>query len=120
MPMRLRAPRGMHLITVFNRLGITEQMKQKTKAQANASLVLESVAKGEAELAFAVSNNILSVKGVEVVALFPEELQYWVVTTLGIATRASQPEAARALVSHLTSPVAAAVLKANGLELATR
>lgn len=106
---------GAHLAKVFERLGITEQMTPKTKPQSEARLSLESLARGEAELGFAVSNNILAVKGVEVAGLFPEDIQYWVVTALGVAVKTKHEEAARALIAYLTSNEVAAVLKTNGL-----
>lgn len=109
---------GAHLAHVFDRLGIAEQMRPKTRPQAEARLALESLARGEAELGFAVSNNILAVKGVEIAGLFPEDIQYWVVTALGLSTKTNLSQVAKELISHLTSSAAAPVLKANGLEAA--
>src|SRR4029077_15699441 len=50
------APEGaisIHLPKVFDRLGITEQIKIKTKSEKSVDRVLEAVANGEAELGFA-------------------------------------------------------------------
>jgi molybdate transport system substrate-binding protein len=59
---------------------------------------------------------LLSAKGVQLVGLLPAELQNWFVNTAGVSTVAKQPEAAKALIKHLTTPEAAAVTKASGME----
>ena len=104
-----------HLPKVFDRLGIAEQMKGKTKPNALVR-VPQVVAAGEVELAIAGIPTLLSVKGVQVVGLLPAELQNWFVNTAGVSAAAKQPDAAKALIKHLTAPEAAAVIKANGME----
>jgi molybdate transport system substrate-binding protein len=107
---------GIHLATVFDRLGIFEQMKTKTKVQEVAALAAQAVADGEAELAFATTANLLSVRGVELAGLFPPELQHWIVLTAGVATASKEVDAAKALIKHLTAPEAVTVIRAKGLE----
>lgn len=115
---------GIHLATVFKRLGIAEQMTAKNKRleksdreqQRGQSLSLQALANGEAELGFAFSNEFMSVRGVQFVGPFPPELQRYAVFTAGVATRAEQPEAAKALIKFLRSPAAIAVIKAKGME----
>ena len=104
-----------HLPKVFDRLGIAEQMKGKTKLNALVR-VPQVIAAGEVELAIAGIPTLLSVKGVQVVGLLPAELQSWFVNTAGVSAAAKQPDAAKALIKHLTAPEAAAVIKANGME----
>ncbi|MBI2360429.1 MAG: substrate-binding domain-containing protein, partial [Deltaproteobacteria bacterium] len=50
---------------------------------------------------------------------FPPELQSYNLYTAGVGTAAEQPEAAKALIKFLTSPAAAAVIKAKGMEPVT-
>ena len=104
-----------HLPKVFDRLGIAEQMKGKTKLNALVR-VAEVVAAGEVELAIAGVHTLLSVKGVQVVGLLPAELQSWFVNTAGVSAAARQPDAAKAFIKHLATPEAAAVIKAKGME----
>ena len=59
---------------------------------------------------------ILSVKGVQLVGLLPGELQSWFVNTAGVSAAAKQPDAAKALIKYLTTPEAAAVIRAKGME----
>jgi molybdate transport system substrate-binding protein len=58
----------------------------------------------------------MSAKGVQLVGLLPAELQNWFVNTAGIGSAAKEPDAAKALIKHLTTPEAAAVIKARGME----
>jgi len=110
---------GIHLARVFQRLGISEQMKAKTKPQQGAEGLAQAVAGGEAELGFMFTNQLLSVRGVALIGPFPPELQNYNVFTAAVGTAAKQPEAAKALIKFLTSPAAVAVIKAKGMELAT-
>jgi molybdate transport system substrate-binding protein len=53
---------------------------------------------------------------VQFVGLLPAEFQDWFVNTAGVSATAKQPDAAKALIRHLTTPEAAAVIKAKGME----
>ncbi|MBI4192854.1 MAG: substrate-binding domain-containing protein [Betaproteobacteria bacterium] len=108
---------AIHLPGLFERLGIAEQMKAKTKPYRKG---LAAVADGEAELGFALTNELLSFfSSVELVGPLPPELQRYFVFIAGVGTAAEQPEAAKALIRFLRSPAAVAVIKAKGLEPAT-
>jgi molybdate transport system substrate-binding protein len=104
-----------HLPKVFDRLGIAEQVKGKTKPNA-LDRVAPAVAAGDVELAIAGVPTLLSVKGVQLVGLLPGELQSWFVNTAGVGAAAGQPDAAKALIKYLATPEAAAVMKAKGME----
>lgn len=109
---------GLHLAKVFAKLGITEQMKPKIKPQQIVERVPQAVAAGEAELGFAPSTVLLAAAGIELVGPFPAHVQDYIVYMAGIGAAAKQPEAAQALVRHLTTPSAVALLKVKGFELA--
>lgn len=106
---------GRHLPKVFERLGIAEQMKGKTKPNALVR-VPQVVAAGEVELAIGGIPSLLSVKGVQIVGLLPAELQSWFVNTASVSATAKQPDAAKALIKYLATPEAAAVIRAKGME----
>jgi molybdate transport system substrate-binding protein len=111
---------GIHMTSVFRRLGITEQMKAKYRrqqvAEGKQQSTLPRVASGEAEFGFSFTNEILSARGVELVGPLPLELQRYSLFTAGVATAAREPAAARALIAFLRSPPAVAVIKAKGME----
>jgi molybdate transport system substrate-binding protein len=106
---------GRHFAMVLDRLGIAEQVKAKAKPSA-PERVAPAVASGEAELAIAMTLDMTSTKGVQLVGPFPGDLQYSFVNTAGVSSTAKQPDAAKALIKHLTTPEAVAVIKANGME----
>ena len=106
---------GRHLSQAFDRLGIAEQLKAKTKPNALAR-VAQVLAAGEVELAIAGIPTLLSVKGVQIVGLLPGELQSWFVNTAGVSAAAKEPDAAKALIKYLATPEAAAVIRAKGME----
>jgi molybdate transport system substrate-binding protein len=107
---------GEHFIKLLDRLGIADQVKGKIKPYA-PERVVQAVANGEAELAIGGTFDLTSTKGAQFVGLLPAELQNWFVNTAGVSATAKQPEAARALIKHLTTPEAAAVIRAKGMEM---
>jgi len=106
---------GPHIAKALDRLGIAEQVRAKTKPNP-PDRVPQVVAAGEVELALGAGPLLAAAKGVQLVGLLPAELQNWFVNTAGISAAAKQPDAARALIKHLTTPEAAAAIKAKGME----
>ena len=106
---------GKHFISVFERLGISEEMKAKIVAQKAPSDVAGAVAKGEAELALFITN-ALRVPGVDYVGPIPAEFDQKLVFTAGVSAKAQQFQAASELIKYLTSPAAIAAMKASGLD----
>ena len=105
-----------YLASLFKRLGITEQMKSKTKYTSAGIAIFQAVAKGEAELALATINSFEPVPGAELLGPFPAELQHYTVYTAGIGAAAKEREAGKALIKFLKAPAAVPVLKAKGVE----
>jgi len=105
---------GYSIARAFDRLGITEQMKAKMKAQLNPAQVVAVVAKGEVELGIFLLN-VLTAPGLDVVGPFPDELQENVVFTAAIASDAKQVGAAKTLIDYLKSPPAIMAIKAKGM-----
>ena len=109
------AESGVHMLRVFDRLGITEQMEAKTKAMpVNTGYVAELVVRGEAEMAAQQMSELIAVPGVKVTPL-PPEFQLIIVFSAGVSAGSTEPGAVNALLNFLTSQEAAAVLAAKGL-----
>jgi molybdate transport system substrate-binding protein len=107
---------GVHLSTVvFPQLAIADQMKGKRKKVEGVSGP-NLVARGEAELAIQQVSELLEVPGVELVGPLPAEIQKITIFAVGVATGATQPDAAWALMNFLASPAAIKAIKKSGLE----
>ena len=106
---------GIHFSGLIERLGIAREVQAKAVRQPGG-LVGELVATGKAEIAIQQIPELMAVKGVELVGPLPAELQATTVSSAGIFADAKQPDAARALLDFLSTPGAARVFKAKGLE----
>ena len=105
---------GTQLAGIYARLGITDEMKAKTKAQPGPKQIVEAVANGDAELAVFLLNVLIDPR-LDIVGPFPAEVQREVVYAVGVAANSKEPEAAKAFVAYLMSPPAIAVIKAKGM-----
>ena len=99
---------------MYERLGITDEMKAKTKAQPAPKQIVEAVGNGEAELAV-FSINVLIDPRLDIVGPFPADVQREVVYAAGVAANSKESEPAKAFLAYLMSPQAVAVIKANGM-----
>jgi molybdate transport system substrate-binding protein len=106
---------GTYVLAALDRLGIAAEMKSKLKAFAGSATV-RSVVTGEVEMVLSGLGPILGEPGAELVGSLPQELQTYIVFTLGMGAAARDPDASKALIRFLTSPAAVPMLKAKGLE----
>ena len=114
--MSLQGASGIYFKGLLERLGIAAEMQPKLKPVPGGPFVVGPVARGEVELAVITTPYIVVEPGAELVGPLPGALQQYIVYTAGMAAGAPQPDAARALIAYLRSPVAAAVLKSKGLD----
>jgi molybdate transport system substrate-binding protein len=105
---------GAYIAKVYERLGIGEDMKAKTRVQSGPTAIAPAVAKGEAELGIFLTN-VFNTAGVELVGPFPADLQQELVFASAIAADAGETDAAKALIDYLKTPAAIAAIKAAGM-----
>jgi len=105
---------GAYIATVYERLGIAEAMKAKTKVQVAPTAIAPAVASGEAELGIFLAN-VFNAPGIELAGPFPADLQQELVFPAAIATNVKQPAAAKTLIDFLKTPAAVAAIKAAGM-----
>jgi molybdate transport system substrate-binding protein len=105
---------GAYIATVYARLGISEEMKAKTKVQTAPTAIAPAVANGEAELGVFLAN-VFNQPGIEVAGSFPADLQQELVFPAAVATAAKEGAAARQLIEFLKTPAAARAMRAAGM-----
>lgn len=105
---------GTQLAGIYERLGIGEAMKAKTKAQPTPAQIVEAVAKGEAEYAVFLTN-ILADPRLDLVGPFPAAIQREVVYAGAVSAATREPDAAKAFITFMMSPAGAAILKSRGM-----
>lgn len=105
---------GAYVLSVLNKLGITDAVKPKFKVQATTGDIPKAVASGNAEIGvFTIS--VLVGPGVEIAGPFPGDLQQDLLFTAAPATDTKSADAAKAFINFLKSPESVAVMKAKGL-----
>jgi molybdate transport system substrate-binding protein len=99
---------------VLGRLGIAEQLKDKTALAAVGEDAVRRVANGESEMVIVQSSEITAVPGAELVGPLPDEFQNDIPYEAVVLKASNAPDAARAFVKHLTSPAGLEAFRAAG------
>ena len=107
---------GVYLSTeLFPKLGIADQIKAKSR-KIEADPVGGVVATGQFEIGFQQIAELRPVKGIDIVGELPPGAQKVTIFAAGIPTTATHPQAAKALIQWLASPVAYDAIRKSGLE----
>jgi molybdate transport system substrate-binding protein len=109
-------PSGVYLAGLFEKMGIGEAVKAKTRQVPSGQTVGPIIANGEAEIGFQQVSELAHADGVDYIGPLPSEIQSITVFAAGIHTAAPHPDAAKALVQVLKTPSAVGVMKKHGLE----
>jgi molybdate transport system substrate-binding protein len=110
---------GVYFAKLLERMGIADQMKDKTKFPPPSGNAANLVVSGEAELAIQQEPEVMAVAGVDMVGPLPGDLNNITVFAAGVGSGTKESDAAKALIKFLHTPEAAAVFKARGLVPAT-
>jgi molybdate transport system substrate-binding protein len=105
---------GAYITKVYDRLGIGDEIKAKTKAQLAPTAIAPAVANGEAELGIFLVN-VFNAPGIELVGPFPDDLQQELFFTAAMAADTKAPDAAKAFIDYLKTPAVTAAIKASGM-----
>jgi molybdate transport system substrate-binding protein len=111
---RSEGPSGVYIAALLERMGIAEEMKPKIVV-VRGRLVGDALVKGEAEIGVQQVSELKSVPGVDVLPM-PAEIAHVTVFSAGLTAQAKDSEPVQALIKFLTSPAAAPVIKAKGLD----
>jgi molybdate transport system substrate-binding protein len=113
------ATAGKIVMQMLARLGIAGEVKEKMRFFPNGYAAMGWLAssRGLLEMGITQVTEILPNKDVQYAGPLPDAFQMKAVYSLGLASRAAHPEAARQFAAALTSPVSRKVLIAAGYEL---
>jgi molybdate transport system substrate-binding protein len=109
-----KGPSGLYVAELLQRLGLAAEMKDKT-VFAIGRPVGEAVASGEAEIGMQQIIENQPVEGAHLVGPLPPELVNYVMYSAGFAPTATRSPG-QAFVKFLTSPEAARIIRAKGME----
>jgi molybdate transport system substrate-binding protein len=109
-------PSGVYMLSVFEKLGVTDQIKGKLKQTPSGVFVGTLIASGETEIGFQQVAELVHFPGIDYVGPLPGDLQRMTVFSTGVHAGVKEPDAAKALVKFLTAPAAAPVIRKHGLE----
>jgi len=110
------SPVGAHLIPVFDRLGIANEVKPKLKLTAGGPGSFQAVIKREAELSFSQLTEVVAEQQVDNLGLLPGEIQNFTAFVTAVPQGAKQAAAAKSLMEFLNSPKANSLFRAKGLD----
>ena len=109
------AAAGVSFNETLKKLGIAEQMQPKLKLAKGGAGAMEMVAKGEVDIGLTFLSE-MSEPGIVVVGPLPREISTPTRLVGFVSSHAKDPAAAKALLDYLSSPEAAAVYTAQGMQ----
>ncbi|MEO8052862.1 MAG: substrate-binding domain-containing protein [Acidobacteriota bacterium] len=101
---------------MFERLGIAEAIASKVKLESGTEVAGENVAQGRTEIEIVPLSEIPLVNGVQILGPLPGDLQHYLRFQAALSANAKDAGAATKAIQFLTSPAAAPVFKAKGME----
>jgi molybdate transport system substrate-binding protein len=114
-----RASTGLYLETLFQRLGLTDQIAGKSTRYPDGASVMEHLVKGSTrEIGFGAITEILLFrdKGLKLAGPLPPEVQNYTTYAASAVAGSANAQAARSFVQFLGSPAGRAIFTAHGIE----
>jgi molybdate transport system substrate-binding protein len=109
-------PSGAHLMRVFERWGIVHDMASRIVQAPPGVAVGTLIARGEVELGFQQTSELIGLEGIDVLGPLPADIQALTVFRGAICTSARAPQRARELLAFMNAPEADAVKLSHGME----
>jgi molybdate transport system substrate-binding protein len=111
-------PSGVYLEKMFARWGVLEQIRPRIVVPPPGKPVGSLVADGSVELGFQQLSELINLAGVDVVGPLPPAVQTITIFSGAVSATCAQPDAARAVLTFMASPVAADAKTRHGMESA--
>jgi molybdate transport system substrate-binding protein len=110
------AAAGVSFDETLKKLGIADEMKPKLKVAQGGAGAMAMLAKGEVDYGFTFISEIITEPGVEAVGPLPREISTPTALVAFLSAQTKNADAAKALISYLSSPQAAVVYKERGMQ----
>lgn len=109
------AAAGVSFAETLKKMGIADQIQSKIKLAQGGAAAMADVAKGNAEIGLTFVSEMAD-PGIDIVGPLPREISTPTVLVGYVSSHAKNPAAAKALLDFISSPDAAAVYKAQGMQ----
>ena len=110
------AAAGVSFDATLRKLGIFDEVAAKRKMTRGGAETMAALAHDDVDVALTFISEIVTEPGVEVVGPAPAAISEPTRFVAFVSAQSKEPEAAKALLAYLSSPEAAAVYKARGME----
>ena len=104
------------MVEVFAKLGVSEQLKAKTRQPASGAQIADFLASGDAAVGFQQVSELLHAKGIRYLGLLPAELQNYTVYSAAIHSSATDVGIIQQLLAAFRSSSVQAVVRTTGME----
>ena len=109
-------PSGVALARLFERWGITDEIKSRIVQAPPGVPVGALVARGDVELGFQQLSELIHIEGIDLLGPLPAAVQITTTFTAGLCPGSSQAAAVRGLLDFMASPAAAEAKQRQGME----
>jgi molybdate transport system substrate-binding protein len=112
------APSGQQLQKIFDQMGISGQIKDKSTRLPNGAQTMQHMIEGKGnEIGFGLSYEITPYldKGLDFVAMLPDDLQTYTFYDAAVLARTTSRDAANAFIRYITTPAAKIVFARSGV-----
>lgn len=108
-------PSGVALAALFQRWGITEQVRDRIVTPPPGVPVGSLVARGEVALGFQQHSELMHVNGITVLGPMPEPVQIITTFSGAVCVTSARPDAVRTLLAYLASPAGEDAKRRQGM-----
>jgi molybdate transport system substrate-binding protein len=109
-------PSGVALAKLFERWGISEEIRSRVVVPASGIGVGTLVASGEVELGFQQLSELINVEGISILGPLPPAVQITTIFSAGICVVSTKAAAVREMLAYMSSPGTAAAKRRQGME----
>lgn len=107
---------GRHMVEMFAKLGIGEQLREKTRQPPSGAQIADFLVAGNADIGFQQISELMHAPGIHYLGPLPADLQNYTVYSAAMHAGAANAEAAKVFLAGLRSLPVRAAISASGME----